>query len=187
MSLHFSTNRVSKPKGGILPRQFKDYDALAAEKEPIRFKAAGRDYELPAELPARLMLDAHRMANDGAPEDGEAADFGMRILARIFPEGEWDRLVDNMGQDTLGALTQDIMAVYFGGEDEGSEDGGKAETGESPSTTSSPTGEPSIPTSNGGSPEAGGTSTGPTETQEPLVGNGSVSELPTFPKVQASS
>lgn len=143
--------------------KFKDYDALAAEKEPIRFRAAGKDYELPAELPARLVLDAHQMAKGGTPDDDEAMDFGMRILARVFPDGEWDRIVDHMGQDTLGALTQDIMAVYFGGNEE-TEDPKDEET-ESPSTTSSPTGEPLTPTSS-----AFGLIPGGLSTMEPSLG-----------------
>ena len=166
-----------------MARQFKDYDALAAEKEPIRFRAAGKDYELPAELPARLMLDAHRMSKKGIKDD-EADEFGMRILSRIFPDDEWDRLVDNMGQDTLGKLTADLMAVYFGGDDEDPKVG---ETGESPSTTSSSTSEPSTPTSNGSTPEVSTPSTAPSETPASSPGNGSVSELPISQKVQASS
>ena len=129
-----------------MARQFKDYDALAGAKEPIRFRIAGEDHELPADLPAKLVMDVRRQTKQSV-SDEDAEDFGFQIIERLLTKERFDRIVEAVGIETLGVLMEDIMREYgFGGEDDP-----KAEapaTEESPSTTSSNIGEPSTQTSN---------------------------------------
>lgn len=138
--------------------KFKDYDALASQKEPIRFRIGGEDHELPAEVPAKIILDVRRQAKTGVSDD-ELEDFGFQIVERLIGTERWERIVEHVGVDTLGDLITDIMAAYGFGENEADEGKVHEETEGSPSMTSSNIGEPSTPTSNAFGLIPGGLST----------------------------
>lgn len=130
--------------------KFKDYDALAAEKEPFAFRVGGRDFKLPPELPARLALDLRRQTRQEM-SDAEAEDFGFRVVEALVGSSEdWEYIVDHIGVGGLAMFVQDVLSHYgLGGADEGGEAPKEtAGPGESPSTTSSSITEPSRATSN---------------------------------------
>ena len=74
--------------------RFKDFDAAVEEsdKESIEVKIAGRDYEFPPELPARVVLSQLRFMDDT----------GQLIAAQI---PEW--LATIVGQKNLDKMLDD--------------------------------------------------------------------------------
>ena len=139
--------------------KFKDYDALAAEKESFGFRVGGKDFELPADLPAKLVLDIRR-STQGEMSDEEAEDFGFRLIEQIIGKENWSHVVSHIGIEGLGSLVSDMLAHYGLAEsDEGGDPKAETQKTESPSTTSSNTGQSSTPTSSAFGLIPGGLST----------------------------
>jgi len=57
----------------MVDNKYKDFDAAIteADKEPIQFKMAGQEYELPSQLPARVVLTQMRFMDEsgGLPQN----------------------------------------------------------------------------------------------------------------------
>jgi hypothetical protein len=101
-----------------MPERFIDFDAARAERndEPMRLRAYGQDFDLPAQLPAALFLDVVRMsAERGDDADINGAD-AVRLLSRILPKDVLQSLLDrdDFDMDALIELTGMVMAAYQG-------------------------------------------------------------------------
>ena len=131
---------------------FKDYDALAAERQAFVRRIGGRDIEFRKVLPAKLVLDIRRRATKSMTDD-EAESFGFDLIEEIIGAEDYAHITAHLGIDHLGELVADVMAYYgLSGDDEGKAGEPATEEPGSPSGESSPDGEPSTPTSNGSTP-----------------------------------
>ncbi|MBW3591455.1 MAG: hypothetical protein KY393_06380 [Actinobacteria bacterium] len=124
-----------------MPREFRDFDAAADAKEPLRFRVAGEDHELPADIPAHLVFSIRRQAKN-VKNDDDAESFGLQLIEDLMGKERWERITQKMGIDTATELVEWIMTEYgFGEEEQG--DPKEVEETTSPSSTSTPTGIPS--------------------------------------------
>lgn len=133
-----------------MPREFRDFDAAADAKEPLRFRVAGEEHELPADIPAHLVFEIRRRAKQ-VRSDEEAEDFGMELIERLMSAERWERITRKVGIDTAQKLIEWVMEQYGFGASEEEQGDPKAEAPEatpSPSSTSSSTGETSNGTTN---------------------------------------
>jgi hypothetical protein len=131
-----------------MPANFKDYDALTAEKPEFIRHIGGRDIVPSKKLPARVALDAQRKAR-GNMTDNEALDFLLSFGESVLKE-DWEHCLDHLELNELTDLVQDLLA-YYGLRSEEVDEDPKEERPKVeglPSMTSSRTGEPSILTSN---------------------------------------
>ena len=139
---------------------FKDYDALTADKPEFRVIVGGKEIVPSKKLPARVALDAQRKAR-GNMSDNEALDFLLNFGEQCL-KGDWEHCLDNLEVNELTDLVQNLL-IYYGLRDEEVEEAPKAETPPaeevSPSPISSISGEHSIPTLNHFGLVPGGVST----------------------------
>lgn len=85
----------------MVDKKYKDFDAAIteADKKPIKFKMAGSEYELPSQLPARVVLTQMRymdesggMATNSLPEWLESL-VGKENLQSMLDDGAtWNQL-----------------------------------------------------------------------------------------------
>ena len=156
---------------------FKDYDALTAERESFGFRVGGKDFELPPDLPAKLVLDVRRNAKKDMTDE-EAEDFGFQLIERIIGPESWPYIYEHIGIQGLGLLIPDVLSYYGLGGGEASD----GEEGKGPaSMTSSSTLEHSTQTSSGSIPIRDDDSI-----QESSDGTLSSLVSPTFPKAASS-
>lgn len=78
--------------------RFRDFDADLGDIPPPRFRAYGRVYTLPREMPARTMLRFVR-AKQGQPDDG------WSVVETLF--------VDLLGRDQYEQLIEDGASLSF--------------------------------------------------------------------------
>jgi hypothetical protein len=172
-----TTSEAVPQSGG---RDFKDYDALNAEKQAFVRHIGGRDIELKKILPAKLVLDIRRM--DAANlNEAQEEDFGFKMIENILGPEDWEHITAHLGIRELTELITDVLRYYgFGSaREEASSEEGKAE--ESPSTPASNTSEPSTQTSNGSTRTQEEPST-----QEPSHGESSSAVSDISPMVHSS-
>lgn len=112
-----------------MPR-YRDFDAAAeaAGKEPVTFSIGGRDYELPSDLPAEVVLVQMRRAQD----DGSVPQSAMYDwLQALVGEDNIDQMfADHVTWPQMEELLQFLMAEYK----LQSEDEEDAEDGDSPNS-----------------------------------------------------
>ena len=78
----------------MVDKQFKDFDAAASESagDKIEFKLAGKTYELPGELPARVVLTQMRyMDSQGGMEPSSLPVW----LESLVGKDNLDEMLDN--------------------------------------------------------------------------------------------
>lgn len=157
---------------------YRDYDALAADKEPFAIKLGGREITFPPTLAAKVVLDLRRraLATDETDED-QGVEFLLDMGRKAMGDDNFDYIVERIALDQLLDLCTDLMRYYgvydssegeAGEGDEGEADEGEADEGkargwqptpeemaaaagnreQSASTTLSSTMEPSNPTLN---------------------------------------
>lgn len=137
---------------------FKDYDALTEQKEEFVRNIGGRRIEFKKTLPARVVLDLRREALKTGDDDDEAGvQFLLDMGEKAMGSEVFEHCMNHMGLREILELCADLLR-YYGISDEEEEEG-KAEERESPSTTSSESGEPSILTSSAFGLIPGGLST----------------------------
>lgn len=99
--------------------RFIDFDAARAEreKEPVLLRAYGMDFELPAALPAALVLDIMRLEEERGSGAEVSARESERLLRRIIPASVLDTLLeqDDFSLPDLQDLLERVMHVYTGG------------------------------------------------------------------------
>ena len=100
--------------------KYRDFDAFWAEKkkEPITFTVFGKKYDLPAEVPASLMLKVMRLQqNEGA---GAAVSFETieELLTGVLGKEQFNTLLESgIGMAQLSEVLDWIMDAYNGGDD----------------------------------------------------------------------
>jgi hypothetical protein len=100
-------------------RKFIDFDEVFEENksEPVVAHIYGEDWELPASLPADLMLESIRlMKKKGKGADVSEAEMAD-ILSRIVPEeimAEWVKR--GLTIDQYGITIKRLLTLYTGGE-----------------------------------------------------------------------
>jgi hypothetical protein len=98
--------------------RFIDFDAARAERkhEPLILKAFGREFNLPARMPAGLFLDILRLnAEKGAEAElSDTEAFG--IMGRLLPKDVLDELLacPDFDLEDLEALTEMVFDAYRG-------------------------------------------------------------------------
>lgn len=96
--------------------RFIDFDAARAEREqePLRLRAYGMDFELPASVPAAVLLDIMKLQ----AEQGDDAEVGgveaLGIMRRILPASVLETLLarDDFDIEDFVELTGLVMAAY---------------------------------------------------------------------------
>jgi hypothetical protein len=95
-----------------MAERYRDFDSCwgEMEKSPVVFKAYGREYQLPASLPAETALRIMRIRKDadGIPRSG-LADIAVSLLGR---EQLDDLAEKGLTASELGELLQWILSVY---------------------------------------------------------------------------
>jgi len=99
--------------------KYRDFDAAWAEKaeaegspQPLTFKLKGRDWQLPASIPAAVIIRILRMqkrdADDPVPDDEQ-----MEMALSLFGKDQLDELLDTgLSTDELGDVILWAMGEY---------------------------------------------------------------------------
>ncbi len=95
--------------------RFIDFDVALAETsgEPIVVHLYGRDWTLPADLPAKAMLKVIRMTSNGGGE----LDVGQQLdlLSHLVPTDVLEGWLDaGLGIKSYALVIRTLMAVYQG-------------------------------------------------------------------------
>lgn len=127
--------------------RFFDFDAAWAERrdaEPVQAKVLGRIWDLPAVLPAAVLLRAIRLVEGGDRDLAPHEIIGL--AADLVPRETLDQWLDlGIDVDQLADVLRTLLPVYMG-TDPGEAPG--PETVAQSSGQSSSTGQRSKPTSN---------------------------------------
>lgn len=79
--------------------RFKDFDEAIAESQPISFKMCGRDYELPAQIPADLVWTAMRAG------DLQTREHALQLSEKLIGRDRMDQMLAD------GATLEQIMQL----------------------------------------------------------------------------
>ena len=124
--------------------RFKDFDDAVEAAKPIRFRVAGRDYEVSGDPPVKGIL---LMMRQGIriEEDPQAV---VQLLEELVGSEQLEQMLDDgVGIVKLQAVAEWLAQQYVlapAGDDAGEDDGDRPT---SASATSSRSGRPSRPTS----------------------------------------
>ena len=114
-----------------MTKKFRDFDAFWGEqkKEPIRFRAFGREYELPPSPKASLILSMQRLRKEKGDDATIGEDQLVVLLEHLIGKEEVDTLADEgLTLEQLEDLILWVGAQYgLHLKDEG-DDSGNAET-----------------------------------------------------------
>ena len=104
----------------MVDKKYKDFDAAVneADGEPIKFKIAGNEYELPGQLPARVVLTQMRyMDESGAMDAYIAWAIGMAAWIYIIYEiwiGDAKKAAGEASEGVQFAFTWMTYILTFG-------------------------------------------------------------------------
>jgi len=93
-------------------KKFKDFDAAVSEAdaEAIKFKIAGSDYELPGQLPARVVLTQMRYMDESGAMDANQLPVWLESLVG---KENLDEMLDNGATwNQLDELLQWLLNQY---------------------------------------------------------------------------
>ncbi len=118
--------------------RYIDFDAARAERqrEPVVVRIFGRDWELPASLPAKVMLDVVAAQAKGVDEMTESQ--GAELVRALVPKDIFDAWLDEgFSVDDLVELVPMLIRIYRGGsgEEEQGEASAPSETSDSSSAS----------------------------------------------------
>lgn len=103
----------------MVDKKYKDFDAAIteADKKPIQFKMAGSEYELPSQLPARVVLTQMRFMDE---EGGMSTNSLPEWLESLVGKDNLETMLnDGATWNQLDELLQWLLNEYgIGGEDE---------------------------------------------------------------------
>ena len=103
----------------MVDKKYKDFDAAIteADKKPIKFKMAGAEYELPSQLPARVVLTQMRFMDE---EGGMSTNSLPEWLESLVGKENLETMLnDGATWNQLDELLQWLLNEYgIGGEDE---------------------------------------------------------------------
>ena len=112
----------------MVDKKFKDFDAAVSEAdgEKVTFKIAGDDYELPGQLPARVVLTQMRyMDSQGGMEPSSLPVW----LESLVGKDNLDEMLDNGATwPQLDSLLQYLLEAYNIAGDEEIEASAEGET-----------------------------------------------------------
>ena len=96
--------------------RYRDFDAYWAEqeKEPVKATIAGKEYELPSALPAKVMLQVIRMHKKGVDEVG--FDAIIDLGRALFGEQLEEILDSGISMEQLGDVITWVCQSYGSGE-----------------------------------------------------------------------
>jgi hypothetical protein len=99
----------------MAPR-YIDFDEARAERrrEPVVLHAYGRDFELPGNIPAGVLLDVVRIQDEQGPDSELSTGDSLGMLSRMLPQDVLDELLSHADFDMadLLQLLHMVMAVY---------------------------------------------------------------------------
>ncbi len=97
--------------------RFRDFDLAAAERkaEPLVFKWAGREYELPPALPAAIPLEALRLRMEYGTEADIPEHEMFKLATKLLGQEVLEQIVaDGVDVDTLGEIVTWAICEYQG-------------------------------------------------------------------------
>lgn len=121
-----------------MTERFRDFDVWDAERrgEPVRFRVCGKDFELPATLPAIIPIRVMRLKRDYASDSEVPPDVMTDLALSLFGEEQLAVLLDTgIDIDTLAEIVGWVIEQYSGAAP------GNAAAPEGAPSTSSNTGE----------------------------------------------
>ena len=165
---------------------FKDYDALNAEREDFVRRIGGEDIEFRKVLPAKTVLDIRRKANKNMSDEDEE-EFAFALVEQIVGQEKYDHIANHLSTQQLMELFGEAM-VYYGLAEEDVQ--GKAEVPTEKEAKPEPL-SPSSESSGGGEPltlTSSGSTLTPEEpfTMEPSTGSPSPLALVNSPRSHTS-
>jgi len=85
---------------------YKDFDEFfsEAQKATLKFKIRGKEYEIPAQLPAKAMLEAARASK--AHQDKKGVEDVFTAFKAVFPTDVWDELIES------GITLDELQQLY---------------------------------------------------------------------------
>lgn len=96
----------------MVDKKFKDFDAAVSEadSEKIKFKIAGNDYELPGQLPARVVLTQMRYMDSTGGMDANQLPVWLESLVG---KENLEQMLDNGATwPQLDSLLQFLLEAY---------------------------------------------------------------------------
>ncbi len=105
----------------MVDKKFKDFDAAVSEAdaEAIKFKIAGNDYELPGQLPARVVLTQMRYMDESGAMDANQLPVWLESLVG---KDNLDEMLDaGATWPQLDSLLQFLLDAYNISDDEEAE------------------------------------------------------------------
>jgi hypothetical protein len=111
---------TSNGMGASTSTRLVDFDAFRLERtksEPVVVLVGGQEYELPADLPATVALEALRLQegiNDGSVDPGLLVSSTHRIATGLFGEEQLARLLDSshLSLAELSELIGRVLGAY---------------------------------------------------------------------------
>ena len=96
----------------MVDKKYKDFDAAVneADGEPIKFKIAGNEYELPGQLPARVVLTQMRYMDESGAMDANQLPVWLESLVG---KDNLDEMLDaGATWPQLDSLLQFLLEAY---------------------------------------------------------------------------
>lgn len=96
----------------MVDKKFKDFDAAISEAdgEKVKFKIAGNDYELPGQLPARVVLTQMRYMDSTGAMDANQLPIWLESLVG---KDNLEEMLDNGATwPQLDSLLQFLLEAY---------------------------------------------------------------------------
>lgn len=115
--------------------RFADFDASFEQQDPLEVKLFGEVWELPAEMPAVVMLKIARWAAHGRESSTLTSGELLDLAADLIPADTltaWTSRPEGLSSDRLGQILAWVMRCYMG----------SADPGEAPAPEEGATGEP---------------------------------------------
>jgi len=98
--------------------RYIDFDAARAERadEPLVLRAYGEEFELPASMPASVLLDVVRWQEERGGDGDLTVTDSISILRRMLPEDVLDSLLErtDFSTDDLTDLVRLVAGAYSG-------------------------------------------------------------------------
>lgn len=85
---------------------YRDFDEFFSEanKETLKFKLRGKEYEIPAQLSAKALLEATRASK--AKQDSQGVEDVLGAFKAVFPKDVWDELIES------GVTLDELQQLY---------------------------------------------------------------------------
>lgn len=97
-----------------MSNKYKDFDEFFAEKEKetINFKFAGKDYNVPASMPAIIPIKMDRLADEYGTEAEVPNEETYSLMLKLLPKGKLEELAEDASVNELNEILMWIMEQY---------------------------------------------------------------------------